>query len=361
MNELSPVIFQGIEPPDRYRHHKFSREIVQQIKALKTDNWHGPLYILKDYAVIASLMWLVLGVSWWFYPLALIMIGAHQRGISTILHDAAHGVLTRNKTFNFLLGTLPTAWLIFQRYFAYKKSHVHSHHPFLGRAEDDPDLKFFVEEGVFTPRSDRDFLLRIVILPLMGSKTIAYLKYLIRNRYQMIRDVMKKGSTKNDAKRPNNWRQRMDHWGFSLFWMSMLFVFWNYGLMSEFVLLWVVPYLTSFHVIGWFIEMSEHCSSIDGQTVNVHMTRNRRSRHIEKWLTGINNDHHHLDHHLDPTTPFWRLPEARKIRMQDPVYAAHYNETGGIFQKGPNGEPSILRLIKQQNRSRYEMTQARKR
>jgi len=30
-------------------------------------------------------------VSWWFYPLAVLVIGARQRGLSTILHDCAHG------------------------------------------------------------------------------------------------------------------------------------------------------------------------------------------------------------------------------------------------------------------------------
>ncbi|MFD1747313.1 hypothetical protein ACFSE1_17720 [Rhizobium helianthi] len=104
--------------------------------------------------------------------------------------------------------------------------------------------------------------------------------------------------------------------------------------------------------------MSEHCSSIDEQTVNIHMARNRRSRHIEKWLTAINNDHHHLDHHLDPTTPFWRLPEAMHIRMRDPVYAAHCAQTGGIFQRGPKGEPSIVSLIRDQNRRRFQQATA---
>jgi dihydrorhizobitoxine desaturase len=126
------------------------------------------------------------------------------------------------------------------------------------------------------------------------------------------------------------------------------------------VLFWVIPYITSFHIIGWFIEMSEHCSSIGGCPTNVLMARNRQSRHVEKWLTGINNDDYHLDHHLDPTTPFWLLPKAHRIRMRDSVYAAHFREAGGLFQSGRDGTPSIIALLRRQNRSRYEaMVQAR--
>lgn len=359
MNAHARPLYNGIEAPGRYVHHRFDRCITSDIKALTTDNWHGPLYIVKDYAVIAAFAWLVIGVSWWFYPLAVIMIGAHQRGISTILHDSAHGVLTKNRLLNFLLGTLPTAWPIFQRHFAYKESHVHSHHPFLGRADADPDLEFFIAEGVFTPRTDRSFVWKLIILPLLGSKTYAYLKYLVRNRYQMILNSLSGKESSVRVKRGENWRYEFDRWGFYAFWACIVVYALIYGYFSEVVLLWVVPYLTSFHIIGWFIEMSEHCSSIENQTVNLHMARNRRSCNIEKWLTAINNDNYHLDHHLDPTTPFWSLPEAHAIRMGDPVYAAHCSETGGIFQPGPNGEPSILKLIRDQNRKRFGQSECR--
>jgi dihydrorhizobitoxine desaturase len=346
-------VYAGVKAPDRYGHHRFDRSILKEIKALQGDNWHGPLYILKDYAVIAAFVYIVIEASWWLYPVAAIMIGAHQRGISTILHDSAHGVLTKNRSLNFLLGTLPTAWIIFQRHFAYKDSHVYTHHPFLGRADADPDLEFFIAEGVFTPQSDPSFVWRIVVLPFFGSKTIAYLGYLVRNRYQIVRKSLLGTHEKQPANRETDWRYRFDRWGFYIFWISSFGAALMFGFLPELILLWVAPYLTIFHIIGWFIEMSEHCSSIDSQTINLHMARNRRSRHLEKWLTAINNDHHHLDHHLDPTTPFWRLPEAHAARMKDAAYASHCSESGGIFQAGPNGEPSILRLIRDQNLQRF--------
>jgi dihydrorhizobitoxine desaturase len=292
-------------------------------------------------------------VSWWFYPLSVLMIGAHQRGLSTILHDSAHGVLTRNRTLNFFLGTFPTAWPIFQRHFAYRESHVLTHHPFLGRADRDPDLQFFVDEGVFTPRCDLSFLWNVVILPMAGSKTWAYLKYLVRNRYQMLMEQIGVRSVARPIRR-SDWQYRFDTWGFTFFWLAVAGVAGFLGIGWYVVAFWLVPYITSFHILGWFIEMSEHCSSTEDQTVNVLMARNRRSRYVEKWLTGINNDDYHLDHHLDPTTPFWLLPSAHRIRMRDGVYAKHCQETGGLFQNARDGAPSIISLMRRQNRVRYE-------
>jgi fatty acid desaturase len=348
----------GISPPDRFGHHIFDKSILREIKELKPDNWHGIAYLLKDYAVIAAFIYLSVGLSWWFYPLSVLMIGAHQRGISTLLHDTAHGALARNRSLNFFLGTLPTAWLIFQRHFAYRKSHVMTHHPYLGRADRDPDLEFFIKEGVFTPRSDRDFVWNIVILPMLGSKTWAYMKYLVRNRYQMLMETIGASGEPQHALR-NDWQYQFDRWGFLIFWVGTIAVSCWAGLGWYLLAFWIVPYVTAFHIIGWFIELSEHSSSLDGRSTNVLMARNRRSRHIETLLTSINNDGYHLDHHLDPTTPFWLLPLAHKMRMRDAVYAAHCSETGGLFQRARDGAPSIIELLRRQNYERHSsMTSA---
>jgi dihydrorhizobitoxine desaturase len=343
----------GISAPDRFGHYAFAKDILRDVKRLRPDNWHAICYLMKDYTIIAAVIYLSVTVSWSFYPLSVLVIGAHQRGLSTLLHDSAHGVLTKNRTVNFLLGTLLTAWPIFQRHFAYRESHVLTHHPYLGRADRDPDLEFFINEGVFKPRSEQSFLWHVVILPMLGSKTWAYLKYLVRNRYRMLMEHL--GSQPGSRPSlPSDWRHRFDRWGFACFWLGMVTAGVSPSIGWYFVAFWLVPYITSFHIIGWFIEMSEHCSSIEERSTNVLMARNRRSRHIEKWLTGINNDGFHLDHHLDPTTPFWLLPEAHQIRMRDAVYAAHCNETGGLFQAARDGAPSIISVMRRQNRARYD-------
>ena len=342
----------GLSPPNRFGHHLFDRAILREIKELKPDNWHGICYLLKDYAVIAAFVYLSVSLSWWFYPLSVLMIGAHQRGISTLLHDLAHGVLARNRALNFFLGTLPTAWLIFQRYFAYRKSHVMTHHPYLGRADCDPDLEFFVAEGVFTAKSDREFVWSIIILPMLGSKTWAYMKYLVRNRYQMLLETI--GASGDNRCQPRrNWQYQFDRWGFLVFWLGIIAGSYWAGLGWYLIAFWIVPYVTSFHIIGWFIELSEHSSSIEDRDTNVLMARNRRSRHVETLLTSINNDGYHLDHHLDPTTPFWLLPLAHDIRKRDAVYASHCNETGGLFQRARDGAPSIIGLLRKQNYERH--------
>lgn len=339
-----------LKPPSRYESHKFSPAIKEEVGALATDDWHGILYLTKDLVIIGACAASPPVVSWWLSPFSVFLIAAHQRGIATIMHDAAHRVLARRKILNETIGCI-TSWLIFQLFCSYRLSHVQLHHPYLGRSDKDPDLCFFAGEDVFRPMSDRDFFQRIILLPMLGVRNWRYIRYLIANRVSVVMEAVTSGSGMSDVERS---AVRMEITGFLAFWFTLLGLFGFFNLLPILLLFWVVPFVTAYPVIGWFIELSEHSTSTEGRTLNVHMARNRRSRHVEKWLFGINNDHYHLDHHLDPRTPFWLLPKAHSARLRDPVYRRHCEETGGLFQPGLNGRPSIIQLLLSQNRQRFE-------
>jgi fatty acid desaturase len=77
-----------------YKPYKFSLEIKSQLKELtKLDNWHGFLALLEDRLLILASILITSHVTWFFYPIALLVIGSRQRALTTLLHDSAHGVL----------------------------------------------------------------------------------------------------------------------------------------------------------------------------------------------------------------------------------------------------------------------------
>lgn len=336
----------------RYTMYRFSPEITRDIKKInRSDNWHCLLAWCTDMAWIAALAAACYLVSWWLYPLAALVIGARQRGLSTILHDCAHGVGAANKRLQMIIGTVMTAYPIFQQHYAYKVSHVYTHHPKLGNPEADPDLQFFVEEKAYTPASRSRYFVRMVVWPALGRQTIAYLRYLIRNRFLVSKEDRRNDRATSIIHRRKKW---LDLFAFWAFWAVVTGLCWYFGVVVELLLFWVIPYLTSFQILGWYIELSEHTPLVRDYTVDLYMTRNRKSRGIEKWLTGIHNDNYHLEHHLDSRTPFWNLRKAHEIRLRDPEYAALDAMTGGLFTKGPEGQPSaittIVRLMNEQSR-----------
>lgn len=324
----------------RFQRHRYAADVEADLRALMvSDNWHGLLAWCEDVAVIAGCVAACLVVSAWLYPLAALVIGARQRGLSTILHDSAHGVVARDHRLNLLLGTVLTAYPIFQQHYSYKASHVLTHHPFLGDPDRDPDLRFFIQQGAYRRGSRRSLVWRLVVLPAIGWRTVAYLRYLVTYRLRNIR-------TRTPARTARATASRLaDRLAFATFWVAVLAVAaWSHALTAV-VVWWVVPYLTSFQILGWYIEISEHTPLIEYADLDLYMTRNRKSRGLERFLTGIHNDHYHLDHHLHTKIPFWNLPRANAVRRRDPAYAAVDAATGGLFTRGPDGVPSALARI----------------
>lgn len=327
----------------RYGSYRFSSEIRGQLRELnRPDNIHVPLAYLQDMAVIAASIALCLYVSPWLYPIAVVIIGARQRGIAGLLHDCAHSVGMSNRPLQMLFGTVLTAYPIFQTHYAYKVSHVYTHHPKLGNPEHDPDLRFFIEQGVYRSAPRKAYIKRVVLLPLLGRQTYAYLRYLFEHRYA---SATSGGAPRAGSQTVARYKRNLDVAGVLTFWIVALLAGWQFGFLFEIAIFWLVPYLTTFQLISWYIELAEHTPMIRDANVDLYMSRNRRGPWWEKFLTGVHADSYHLEHHLDPRTPFYRRAQARKVRMQDPNYAAVDRQFGGLFVRGKDGQPSAISVI----------------
>ncbi|MDQ2097731.1 MAG: guanitoxin biosynthesis L-arginine gamma (S) hydroxylase [Tychonema bourrellyi B0820] len=307
-----------------YQQYKFSLEIKIQLKELtKLDNWHGLLALLQDCTLILASILITSYVTWFFYPIALLVIGSRQRALTTLLHDSAHGVLAKNKLLNSFLGTFGSGYLIFQQMIPYKKSHCYEHHSHLGNPEVDPDFKFYLKEGLYCEQSPKEFLVNHIIKPLLLFKVPQYIFYLINNR------LFGKGCNLYET-------LIMLTYVFTIVSASVWF-----GFLDELILFWLVPYVTVFQVLGYFIEVSEHYPLVGKNTVDLYMTRNRFSPWYEAFFTSIHGENFHLVHHLMPSLPFWNLAQAHKILLVDPNYFRHNSLTGGIFFPS-NGFSSIV-------------------
>ncbi|MGF6537082.1 fatty acid desaturase [Paraburkholderia youngii] len=334
----------------RFTTSRFSRDIMQELSELRPDNLTGALYIVKDYLVILACAYATIRISWWLYPLAVLVIGAQQRGLTTIAHDAAHRTLARSTGWNYVLGIVFAAYPVFQRHWAYRYSHVHLHHPYLGDPERDPDLKFFLSSGVYDVRPPREYAFAIVWKAMFGGATVRYLKYLWSERFLISREGKKDIDRRGAA---------IDTYGFAIFWLLVIFGFALTQSLDLLVLFWLVPYLTTFQALGWFIELAEHSPMCETETEDVYLTRNRRGNLIERLLVGANLDEYHLEHHLSPGVPFWHLKRAQKIRLRDPRYAEVADSWGGLFASGPKGQPSVINQLLERNRRLYEAQRGR--
>lgn len=246
-----------------YKIYRFDDKIHRKISTLsKLDNWHCFLALIENYMII-FLIAAACSVSWYLYPLAVLIIGSRQRALTTLLHEASHNTLAKNKLLNFVVGTFFSGYFIFQTMGSYRASHVRFHHGYFGNTELDPDYKFAIEAGWYDPcRNQEKFTFHNIILPFLLAKVPSYLYYLIKYRL---------------LDKRTNCQETIVMIIYLAIITSILIAF---GCGKYILLFWIIPYLTTFQIISWFIEMSEHYPLMSNR-VNLYMTRNRHSHWLE--------------------------------------------------------------------------------
>jgi fatty acid desaturase len=329
--------------PEKSTDFKVSREILKEVLKLnKADNHSGIIIILFNYLLVAICVWLTLRVSYWFYPLSLIVIGSVHRTFANLLHDGSHGILAADRTLNRIYGAYLTGYVIFHMVMPYKQSHLLGHHRYLGDPDKDPDFLFQRQCGMYNPREKNwIFFTKYILLAVLGYRSLSYIRYIFRDRIFF----NTKGLSKE--KRRETMRERFN---FLATWAVILTGLALFGLMKEFLFFWIVPMFTTSIAIAWLAELSEHYPLPDAENTQLMLTRNRHGWWIENFLFGRHGDRYHLIHHLSPSIPCYRLKAAHQILLKDECYRAWDSLWGGIFTKvGPDKETLTSYVRKYKN------------
>ena len=170
------------------------------------------------------------------------------------------------------------------------------------------------------------FLYKFVVKPLLLFKAPSYVWYLVKNRLS-----------------PNK-KYYQQFLAMSIYWFLIISVCAYFHVLSLLILLWFVPLVTTAPVFGWFNELAEHYPLSPDQNLDIDMSRNRCSHWFEHLLFNTHNEHFHLIHHLRPNIPFWNLPKAHAILLEDADYATRNRASGGIFIS-KNNNPSLIKSL----------------
>ena len=112
--------------------------------------------------------------------------------------------------------------------------------------------------------------------------------------------------------------------------LSIIFNFWN-----MLILYWIVPLLTSSMVFFQVRSVAEHFAIKSDHAFN--RTRTVISPFWEAWLLAPHNINYHLEHHLYPSVPFYKLPELHSRSMANEEYRNKAHITcgylTGLFQE----------------------------
>jgi len=327
----TPAVANGLD------FDRLSANVRRQLRELRRlDNHHTFLALLADFLVIGASIYLCVGVSPWFYPLALVLIGSTQRSLANFMHESSHKTLARNPALNFMYGTVLSGYLVFHLYGPYRNSHIGFHHRYLGDPKLDPDYRFQVACGLYDPRlSNKMFFAKNIVMAMLGLRALEYLKYVARDRvFFKSKDVVVSTPISLTAERIV----------FSVQWGAIVAACAWFGVLQLLFLFWFVPLFTTYAAAGWLSEFVEHYPLPESENKSILLTRNRHGSWIERFLLGRRNDNFHLVHHLHMGIPFWNVKAAHRVLLEDEAYAAWDRLCGGVFTRG-RGRPDAETVI----------------
>src|SRR6478609_9509350 len=263
--------------------------------------WKGVALIVHAWAVIlGSIALVAVFPNPLTYVLAVILIGSRQLGLAILMHDGAHGCLSRNERRNLLFSQWFCAYPVFAETLAYRRYHL-THH-MRTQQEDDPDLVLSKPFPITRASYRRKFWRDI-------SGQTAY-----EQRKAQILNAL------GDPAWP--WWQRVRYFneklGPQILTNAILFVGLSVaGVWWAYPLLWLVPLMTWQMVITRIRNIAEHAVVPDGNDP-LRNTRTTKAKWFERALVAPYYVNYHLEHHLLYYVPCYNLPKLHRILRSSP-------------------------------------------
>jgi fatty acid desaturase len=263
---------------------------------------------LLEFSLIAAAV--LIAETWWnplTYVLAVVVIGSRINGLGGLMHDAAHYRAYSNRAVNDFVGeivALPTSASMA----GYRNSHFTHHRELNGEKDPDWTRNVGLEEFEF-PAPPR-VVLKHIMQYLSGFKIKNALGGFHKNKET--RDIPAAVA-----------RARLFFLA-SLLVASIVFGFWKLLL-----LYWIVPLLTVFLAIRYVRNVAEHYAVEHEHVLNE--SRTVVAPFWELWLIAPWGLNYHLEHHLFPSVPCFRLGELHRLLMTRDPYPQIAHITHGYF------------------------------
>ena len=227
--------------------------------------------------VVGGAVWLD---RWWVWPIAVLLMGRSFALLLILGHEAAHRLLFRRKPVNDFVGRWVLSYPGFVPFDLYRRSHMAHHRDEMGPEE--PDIPLYAGYPI-----TRASLRRKLTRDALGSSGWKNLKPLLR--------AATKASSRPVAM-PIFAAQAV-----------IFAAFLAAGWPQLYLVLWVLPWMTTWRVINRLRAIAEHggmTRSADRRQTTHHVHQSVLARF---WMVPYNTGWH-LAHHVDSGIPWRALP-----------------------------------------------------
>lgn len=309
------------------------------LKKLSTPNtWASLGQIMLEYIGMAAAIYLC--NTYWSIPLYIVtvmFIACRQHALGVIMHDGVHYKIARNKKLNDIITEYLIALPIFTPMLDWRRAHfTHHRNP---NTEDDPDwvIKLNNPEWVF-PKTKIGFLTTVLryscgiyILGLFFNKRLSWkqkLKYFGKAFL----------GTRPSPKLPNEKPLKPKRYNYiinTVLYITALSTIIYFGFLKMFILYYIIPAFMWAPLLTRIRSIAEHFG-VENDT-SYDKSRTMYPSLIDKLFLGASwNINYHLDHHLYPSVPSYRLKKLHNMIKDLPEYKANAHIT-------PNGFYGVFR------------------
>ena len=248
---------------------------------------------------------IVFGLSiFYYYPSALtfisavVLIGSRQFALAVLVHDGAHNLLFSNLKVNDFFSQWLCAYPIFQDNRVYRPYHL-KHHRFT-ETEDDPDLALSAP----FPITKISFF-RKVLRDLTGITGF-------RRYSQALISILKTDGDNLPDRLKGIWFKIHGFLITNILIFLAISFFFHWSL---YFLLWWLPAFTYYSLIIRIRNIAEHC--VTSGSTDLDNTRTTLTNPIVRFLMAPHRVNYHLEHHLFMMCPWYNLPKAHKMMIQN--------------------------------------------
>ncbi len=274
-------------------------ETVRRLSRI--DPWRATLAVAWSFGLIAALLWL--GTAFWHpllvVPLLVVMAGL-QQSLFVLAHDAAHYRLYETRWLNDLVGNLaggvvgiPTATYRV----VHRLHHNHLYEPI------DPDMPLIAGY----PRGPR-YLLGKLARDLVGLTAYKTWSYFLGNPLANTDAEARTAPLHDTSERLRRAALRNRNAVVALHLLLPVAAF-AAGWGVEYLVLWVLPAMTTLQVLLRLRAVLEH-GAVPATDSPLRAARTNLAPRWLRWWLFPHHVNYHIEHHLYPAIPHYRLPAA---------------------------------------------------
>lgn len=281
----SDVLVPGRATDDVFADGRATPAVRESLRHIPS--WRNALSVASVYA---QTILVVVGAVWlgpWSWIPAVVLMGRAHAQFASLMHEAAHRLLFRNKATNDFVGRWLIGYPAFTNTDAYRRVHMAHHRQEFG--PDEPDVPLYANYPISTASFRRKLLrdasgrtgLRLLRDQLMGiTSPVAVVRRTLL-KILAVQGVMIAGAIISGY-----W------WAYPLFWL--------------------LPYLTVWRVINRLRSIAEHGGLMASSDRRV-ATHSVAQHPLAQFFLVPFNIGFHLAHHVDAGVPFRNLPRYHRL------------------------------------------------